>query len=222
MVLTRSMTNILMIHNLQEQNRYDPNKRIRLVTPENLRNKTLTLADMFDIYNDIKYKAGKNNGKIEDNDLRPLLYAFLGIFRNQIANTISNMYSIIYKMKNQNKQILMINLLCEIKHIDGCIRQFGVNCGFGDLDPSNSELEYFSEETIHSIFERILTPDNIISMGLFQVIQKDYDDFIDKLNNFISKDTTFKTYFQTELCANNFMPDSVYGYLNRCVQTIKC
>jgi hypothetical protein len=210
-----------MTTRLQTQNRYDPNKRIRLVTPENLRNKTLTLADMFDIYNDIKYKAGKNAGVIEDNDLRPLLYAFLGIFRNQIANTISNIYLTISKMKNTKKQILMHNLVSEIKHIDGCIRQFGVNCGFGDLDKSNSELQYFSGEQINSIFERILTPYDIISMGLFEVIQMDYDNFIHKLNNFISKDTSFNTYFQTELCANNFMPDSVYGYLDRCVQTIK-
>jgi len=210
-----------MTTRLQTQNRYDPNKRIRLVTPENLRNKTLTLADMFDIYNDIKYKAGKNAGVIEDNDLRPLLYAFLGIFRNQIANTISNIYLTISKMKNTKKKILMLNLVSEIKHIDGCIRQFGVNCGFGDLDKSNSELQYFSGEQINSIFERILTPYDIISMGLFEVIQMDYDNFIHKLNNFISKDTSFNTYFQTELCANNFMPDSVYGYLDRCVQTIK-
>jgi hypothetical protein len=47
-----------------------------------------------------------------------------------------------------------------------------------------------------------MKPDNIISMGLFQVIQKDYDDFIDKLNNFISKDTTFKTYFLKEMHLN--------------------
>lgn len=216
MVLTRSMT-----ARLQRQNQYDPNKRIRLVTQDNLRNKTLTLADMFDIYNDIKYKASKNDGKIEDNDLRPLLYAFLGIFHNQIANTISNMYSIISKMTNTKNQFLMINLLSEIKHIDGCVRQFGVNCGFGDLDSSNSELEIFSLEQINSIFERILTPYDIISMGLFEVIQLDYDNFIHKINNFISKDTSFSTYFETELCANNFMPDSVYGYLDWCVRTIK-
>ena len=216
MVLTRSMT-----AKLQTQNRYDPNKRICLVTSENLRNKTLTLADMFDIYNDIKYKAGKNAGVIEDNDLRPLLYAFLGIFRNQIANTISNIYLTISQMTNTKNQILMLNLVSEIKHIDGCIRQFSVNCGFGDLDQSNSELQYFSEEQINSIFERIITPYDIISMGLFEVIKLDYDNFIHKLNNFISKDTSFNTYFQTELCANNFMPDSVYGYLDRCVETIK-
>ena len=219
MVLTRSMTARLQDH--QEQNRYDPNKRIRLVTQDNLRNKTLTLADMFDIYNDIKYKAGKNDGKIEDNDLRPLLYAFLGIFRNNIANTISNMYTIISKMTKTKNQFLMLNLLSEIKHIDGCIRQFSVNCGFGDLDPSNSELQYFSAEQINSIFARIITPYDIRSMGLFEVIQIDYDNFINKLNNFISKDPSFNTYFQTELCANNFMPDSVYGYLDKCVQTIK-
>jgi len=216
MVLTRSMT-----ARLQTQNRYDPNKRIRLVTQDNLRNKTLTLADMFDIYNDIKYKAGKNAGKVEDNDLRPLLYTFLGIFRNNIANTISNMYTIISKMTNTKNQFLMLNLLSEIKNIDVCIRQFGVNCGFGDLDTSNSELQYFSAEQINSIFERILTPYDITSMGLFEVIQLDYDNFIDKLNKLISKDPAFNTYFQTELCANNFMPDSVYGYLNWCVQSIK-
>lgn len=216
MVLTRSMT-----ARLQTQNRYDPNKRILLVTPENLRNKTLTVADMFDIYNDIKYKAGKNAGVIEDNDLRPLLYAFLGIFHNQIANTISGMYSILSKMTNTKNQFLMLNLLSEIKNIDGCIRQFGVNCGFGDLDPSNSQLQYFSAEQINSIFARILTPYDIRSMGLFEVIQLDYDNFIHKLNNFISKDLSFSTYFQTELCANNFMPDSVYGYLDWCVKTIK-
>jgi hypothetical protein len=216
MVLTRSMT-----ARLQTQNRYDPNNRIRLVTPENLRNKTLTLADMFDIYNDIKYKAGKNGGKIEDNDLRPLLYAFLGIFRNQIANTILNMDSALSKMTNTKSQFLMLNLLSEIKHIDGCIRQFGVNCGFGDLDKSNSELEIFSSEQINSIFARILTPYDIRSMGLFEVIQIDYDNFIDKLNNFISNHPEFTTYFLTELCANNFMPDSVYGYLDWCVQSIK-
>jgi len=216
MVLTRSMT-----ARLQTQNRYDPNKRILLVTPENLRNKTLTVADMFDIYNDIKYKAGKNGGVIEDNDLRPLLYAFLGIFRNQIANTITNMYTILSKMTNTKNQFLMLNLLSEIKHIDVCIRQFGVNCGFGDLDPSNSQLQYFSLEQINSIFLRKLTPYDIRSMGLFEVIQIDYDNFIHKLNNFISKDPSFNTYFQTELCANNFMPDSVYGYLDWCVQSIK-
>lgn len=221
MVLTRSMTARLQTQNRYDRNRYDPNKRILLVTPENLRNKTLTLADMFDIYNDIKYKAGKNGGKIEDNDLRPLLYAFLGIFRNQIANTISGMYSTISKMTNTKTQILMLNLLGEIKNIDECIRQFGVNCGFGDLDTSNSELQYFSAEQINSIFERILTPYDIISMGLFEVVQLDYDNFIDKLNRFISKDPSFNIYFRTELCANNFMPDSVYGYLDWCVQTIK-
>jgi hypothetical protein len=210
-----------MTARLQTQNRYDPNKRILLVTPENLRNKTLTVADMFDIYNDIKYKAGKNGGVIEDNDLRPLLYAFLGIFRNQIANTITNMYTILSKMTNTKNQFLMLNLLSEIKHIDVCIRQFGVNCGFGDLDPSNSQLQYFSLEQINSIFLRKLTPYDIRSMGLFEVIQIDYDNFIHKLNNFISKDPSFNTYFQTELCANNFMPDSVYGYLDWCVQSIK-
>ena len=124
-------------------------------------------------------------------------------------------------MTNTKNQILMLNLVSEIKHIDGCIRQFSVNCGFGDLDQSNSELQYFSEEQINSIFERIITPYDIISMGLFEVIKLDYDNFIHKLNNFISKDTSFNTYFQTELCANNFMPDSVYGYLDRCVETIK-
>lgn len=218
MVLTRSMT--ARRHEL-EKNRYDPNNRIRLVTQENLRNKTLTLADMFDIYNDIKYKAGKNAGKIEDTDLRPLLYAFLGIFRNQVTNTISNMYTIISKMNTTNKQILMLNLLVEIKHIDECIRQFGVNCGFGDLDLSNSELQYFSVEQVNSLFERILTPDYIKSMGLFQVIQIDYDNFINKLSNFISNHPEFTKYFLTELCPNNFMPDSVYGYLDWCIQTIK-
>ena len=221
MVLTRSMTARRQQQNRHEQNRYDPNNRISLVTQENLRNNTLTLADMFDIYNDIKHKAGKNAGKIEDTDLRPLLYAFLGIFRNNVANTISNMYTIISKMNTTKKQILMLNLLVEIKHIDVCIRQFSINCGFGDLDLSNSELQYFSAEQVNSIFERILTPDHIKSMGLFQVIQIDYDNFINKLSNFISNHPEFNTYFLTELCPNNFMPDSVYGYLDRCVQTIK-
>ena len=58
-------------------------------------------------------------------------------------------------------------------------------------------------------------------MGLFEVIQLDYDNFIHKLKSFIRKYPTFNTYFLTELCANNFLPDSVYGYLDLCVRTIK-
>ena len=66
MVFTRSMSAKLHNPNYTIEytpNTYNPDNRISLVSELNIKNRDLTLYDMYDIFNDIKYKSNKN-GKI--------------------------------------------------------------------------------------------------------------------------------------------------------------
>jgi hypothetical protein len=194
-------------------NRYNPNTRISFVTRENIRNHNLTIFDMFNIYNDIRYKANKNNGIIDENDIRPLLYVMLGIFRNNFSSTMLKINKELKESKNPKDKTQLINLLEDINFIDICIRQLAVNCGFGDLDNNNQVIKCFSESEIDSIFERVLTPSEIRYMQLFNVIKRDYDEYIDKLRNAVKINSKFADLFGTELCINNFIDGSIYKYL---------
>ena len=212
MVLTRSMTAKLINYNL-EKNRYDPNKRISLVNKENLKNHQISIGEMFDIYNDVKYKANKNYGIVEDNDLRPLLYAILGIFRNHVSSTILKIYKILNECASRNDKTLLLNLLEKLDNIDICMRQFSVNCGFGDLDINNHVIKSFNDSEIDDLFNRQITADNIKYMKLFDAVKEDYDLYINTIRNLVTSNSKFEKYFTTELCVNNFLPDSVYSYL---------
>jgi len=168
---------------------------------------------MYDIYNDIRYKADKNKGKIDENDIRPLLYVMMSIFRNNILSTMLKINKTIVDSKNPKDKTQLINLLEYIDNIDICVRQSSVNCGFGDLDYNNRIFDGFTESEINSVFERILTPFEIRHMKLFNEIKLDYDDYINKLKNVVKMNPKFTDLFGTELCINNFLEGSIYKYL---------
>jgi len=215
MVITRSMH--ARLNRESDVNTYNPNTRISLVIRENLRNQSITLFDMFDIYNDIRYKANKNNGIVLDEDLNPLLFSITGIFRNSILSTklkINKLISDTKLMKmRQNLKILLDNL----HNIDIGIRQTSVNCGFGDLDPDNEVLYNFTDPQIEGIFDRVLTPINIKEMNLFEYITKDYNEYIDLIRDFVKKYPTYEYHFGTELCENNFIDGSIHAYVSKLV-----
>ena len=215
MVMTRSMFAKNKVDS--EKNRYNPNTRISLVTKENLRNQSITIFEMFDIYNDIRYKTNHNKGVMLDEDLYPLLYAVTGIFRNSILSTKLKINKMISDTKLYKiKQKLNI-LLDELHNIDICIRQSSVNCGFGDLDPDNEAIQNFSYPQILSIFERVLTPIDIKGMNLFEYVIKDYNDYIDLIRDFVKKYPVYEYYFGTELSPNNFIEGSLHAYVSKFV-----
>jgi len=218
MVLTRSMRASIEA----ERNTYDPYKRIGLITTNNLRNKHIRLGEMFDIYNDVRYLVRNHpEGKIEDELLRPMLYAMMGIFANIMRGTLKKVYNILAGLNHSGKRQALLYLASNLENIYSCHRQFGVNCGFGDFDESDSEIEYFSAEMRNAIFARIITADNIKSMLMFQTLKADYDFFISVLTNFVNTNPFFLDYFGTELSHANFYPHhSVYGYLVEIIEKL--
>jgi hypothetical protein len=215
MVITRSM--YAKIRRDSEKNRYNPNTRISLVTKENIRNQSITIFEMFDIYNDIRYKANKNNGVILDEDLNPLLYAISGIFRNSILSTKLKINKLINDAKRQSTKDKLNTLFADIHSIDIGLRQTAVNCGYGDLDTNNEVLNCFNDEQIDDIFERELSPTDIKYMNLFNYVCKDYDEYIDVIRTFVKNNPIYEYNFGTELCDNNFIDGSLYHYVNKIV-----
>jgi hypothetical protein len=215
MVITRSMH--ARLNRRSEVNIYNPNTRISLVNKENLRNQSITLFDMFDIYNDIRYKANKNNGIVLDEDLNPLLFSITGIFRNSILSTKLKINKLISDTKlinmRQNLKILLDNL----HNIDIGIRQTSVNSGFGDLDTDNEVLYNFTDSQIESIFDRVLTPCDIKGMNLFEYVIKDYNEYIDLIRDFVKKYAGYEYHFGTELSENNFIDGSIHAYVSKLV-----
>jgi len=225
MVLTRSMTAKLYTPNYTIEytpNTYNPDNRISLVTEENIKNRSITLYDMYDIYNDIKYKShNKNKGIIDYNDLRPLLFSTMGIFYDKINKTISKIKkklllykpSIIETKWVDHAQILR-QTLTELEDIDIQFRQSGVNCNFGDFNLDNGVLEGFTEEEISQIYTQWLTSLDIIQMDLFADLKNMYDNYISVLQLAVNTDENLREYFSEELCDNNFAKSSVYGYIS--------
>jgi hypothetical protein len=224
MVLTRSMTAKLYTPNYTIEyspNTYNPDNRISLVTEENIKNRSITLYDMYDIYNDIKYKSHKNNnGVIVYNDLRPLLFSTMGIFYNKIHKTmlkIKKMLQLYIKCGEKEcieHMRILRKTLTELEDIDIQFRQSGVNSHFGDFNSDNEVLEGFTEEEISQIYTQRLTPLNIIQMDLFTELINMYDTYISILQSAVNTDENLKEYFSEELCENNFAKSSVYGYIS--------
>lgn len=223
MVLTRSMTAKLYTPNYTIEytpNTYNPDNRISLVTEENIKNRSITLHDMYDIYNDIKYKSQKNNGIINYNDLRPLLFSTIGIFYNKIHKTILKIKKTIklYIKCEENEFVELISILrktlTELEHIDIQFRQLGVNCHFGDFNSDNEVLEGFTEEEISQIYTQRLSPLNIIQMDLFTDLINMYDTYISILQSAVNTHRNLSEYFNEELCENNFTKSSVYKYIS--------
>jgi hypothetical protein len=220
MVLTRSMTAKLYNPNYTIEyspNTYNPNNRISLVTEENIKNHSITLYDMYDIYNDIKYKSHiNNNGVIEYNDLRPLLFSTMGIFYDKIYKTTLKIKKILASHTNKSVKHTQIlrETLNQLKNIDIQFRQNGVNCHFGDFNPDNSVFEGFTEEEISQIYTQWLTPLDIIRMDLFTYVLNMYNTYISILKSAVNNDANFSEYFNEELCDNNFCKSSVYGYIS--------
>jgi hypothetical protein len=212
MVVTRSM-HAKMIKD-SYINTYDPNKRISLFCKENLRNQSISIFEMFDIYNDIRYKAKRNGGIILDEDLNPLLFATTGIFRNYMLSTKLKIKKLISDSKLMKVKQKLNTLLENIHNVDIGIRQTSVNCGFGDLDRDNEVIKNFNNDEINSIFERVLTPQDIKYMNLFEYILKDYKEYIDIIENFVKNNPIYEYHFLTELCANNFIEGSIYSYVS--------
>ncbi len=220
MVMTRSMRASMDA----ERNTYDPYKRIGLITKTNLQNKNIRLGEMFDIYNDVRYLVKKHPaGKIEDDLLRPMLYAMMGIFANTMHAALKKVYGILVGSNHSGRRQALLFLASNLENIYCCHRQFGVNCGFGDFDESDSEIEYFSPDQKSAIFDRIITAENIKSMLLFQTLKADYDFFINTLTSFVNNNPFFLGYFGTELSPANFYPHhSVYGYLIEIIEKLEC
>ncbi len=223
MVLTRSMTAKLYTPNYTIEytpNTYNPDNRISLVTEENIKNRSITLHDMYDIYNDIKYKSHKNNGVIVYNDLRPLLFSTMGIFYNKIHKTILKIKKTLklYIKCGEKEFVELISILrktlTELEHIDIQFRQSGVNSHFGDFNSDNEVLKGFTEEEISQIYTQRLTPLNIIHMDLFTDLINMYDNYISILQSAVNTYRNLREYFSEELCENNFTKSSVYEYIS--------
>jgi hypothetical protein len=201
-------------------NTYNPDNRISLVTEENIKNRSITLHDMYDIYNDIKYKSHKNNGVIVYNDLRPLLFSTMGIFYNKIHKTILKIKKTLklYIKCGEKEFVELISILrktlTELEHIDIQFRQSGVNSHFGDFNSDNEVLKGFTEEEISQIYTQRLTPLNIIHMDLFTDLINMYDNYISILQSAVNTYRNLREYFSEELCENNFTKSSVYEYIS--------
>ena len=213
MVLTRSMTATLANPNYTIEytpNTYNPNTRISLVTEENIKNRSITHYELYDIYNDIKYKSHKKNGVIENNDLRPLLFSTMSIFYTKINNTMLKIKKSLALCAHAQ---ILIETLTELEDIDIQFRQSGVNCHFGDFNPDNGVLKGFTKEEMSQIYKQVLTSYNIIQMDLFGDLKNMVDNYIYILESAVKSDSSLKEYFSEELCPYNFTKDSVYGYI---------
>jgi hypothetical protein len=217
MVLTRSMA--AKLHNPDytieyTPNTYNPDNRISLVTEENIKNRGLILYDMYDIYNDIKYKSQHNHGVIVDNDLRPLLYSTMGIFYHKMHDTILKIKQSLLEKKWIALKPLLNKVLYELGEIDIQFRQTGVNCHFGDFNPDNAVLKGFSNEEISHMYDQWLTPYDIMQMDLFADLKNMFDNYIDILKYAVRTNSNLGEYFNMELCQNNFGKHSVYDYIS--------
>lgn len=219
MVITRSMSAKLYDPNYTIEytpNTYDPNRRISLVNEENIKNRSIHLNDMYDIYNDIKYKSKQTSGIIADVDLIPMLYSLMGIFYDKINNTKIKISRAIYKKKwISQSQLLKDKVLPQINDIDICFRQTGVNCGFGDFNKNNGVILCLSLKTRSSIYSQRLTPYDIKYMNLFGGLKSMMDEYISILKNAIKDNNSLENLFNEELCVNNFTEGSIYEYLNK-------
>jgi hypothetical protein len=202
-------------------NTYNPDNRISLVTEANIKNRLLTLHDMYDIYNDIRYKSQKNSGIIENNDLRPLLFSSMGIFYDKIRKTIlkiKNRLSLYTPLVGKKISIEHIQLLkqtlIELEDIDIQFRQSGVNCHFGDFNQDNAVLEGFSEKQISEIFTQWITSYDIIQMNLFADLKNMVDNYISILELAVKSDNSLIEYFNEELGPYNFTDGSIYSYIS--------
>ena len=219
MVITRSMRaaaqQATTTTNPYTGSKYDPYKRIKELTKHNLINRNIKLGQMFDIYNDIRYLWRKHPAnKVDDSLLRPLLFAMIGIFAHNMCTALNRVYAALGNTNHSRKRFALLTLALNLENVYICYRQFGVNCGFGDFDESESEIEYLSPELREQLYSRIITPENIKSMMLFESLQTDYDCFIELLRNFERDYPSFNDFFGTELNPNNFSNDSVYGFLD--------
>jgi hypothetical protein len=179
------------------------NRRIQLISFESVYNRTITSFDAYNIYNDVRYKYYKL-GAFEEGDLHALLYSVLFIYYNKLNEYIerTNIYSNRYAQQ----------LLSKLHDVDVCMRQFGVNCGFGDLNPNNDVMLpeiVFNRE----YYERVYNNDTIISMNLFSSIIGDIDDYTSAIYECIHNCPTMTNVYLDVVCPNNFYPDSIYGFL---------
>ena len=114
MVMTRSMHASMDA----ERNTYDPYKRIGLITKSNLQTKNIWIGEMFDIYNDVRYLVKKNPaGKIEDDLLRPMLYAMMGIFANTMHSTLKKVYHILVDSNHSGRRQALLFLASNLENI---------------------------------------------------------------------------------------------------------
>jgi hypothetical protein len=179
------------------------NRRIQLISFESVYNRTITSFDAYNIYNDVRYKYYKL-GAFEEGDLHALLYSVLFIYYNKLNEYIerANIYSNRYAQQ----------LLLKLHHVDVCMRQFGVNCGFGDLNPNNDvmlpEIGLDKE-----YYERVYNNDTITSMNLFSSIIGDIDDYTAAVSECIHNCPAMTNIYLDVICPNNFSPDSIYGFL---------
>jgi len=216
MVITRSMRAAAQqATNNPTGSKYDPYKRINELTEYNLINRNIKIGLMFDIYNDIRYLWRKHpTNKVDDSLLRPLLFAMMGIFAHNMCTALNRVYAALGNTNHSRRRFALLTLALNLENDYICHRQFGVNCGFGDFDESESEIEYLSPEIKAQIYNRYITPENIKNMMLFETLQTDYDCFIELLRTFERENPSFNGFFGTELNANNFSNDSVYGFLD--------
>lgn len=185
------------------------NRRIQLISFESIYNRTITRFDAYNIYNDVRYKYYKL-GAFEEGDLHALLYSVLFIYYDKLTEYIerTKVYS------NQHAQQLLEKLL----DVDVCMRQFGVNCGFGDLNPDN---EVMLEEIVFDkeYYMRVYPNEMITSMNLFRSIIDDIDAYTAAVAECIHNCPVMTNSYLDVICPNNFYPDSIYGFLKELTQT---
>jgi hypothetical protein len=149
-------------------------------------------------------------GAFEEGDLHALLYSVLFIYYDKLTEYIerTKVYS------NQHAQQLLEKLL----DVDVCMRQFGVNCGFGDLNPDN---EVMLEEIVFDkeYYMRVYPNEMITSMNLFRSIIDDIDAYTAAVAECIHNCPVMTNSYLDVICPNNFYPDSIYGFLKELTQT---
>ena len=179
------------------------NRRIQLISFESIYNRTITRFDAYNIYNDVRYKYYKL-GAFEEGDLHALLYSVLFIYCDKLTEYIerTKVYS------NRHAQQLLEKLL----HVDVCMRQFGINCGFVDFNPNNevmlAEIVYDKE-----YYMRVYHNEMITSMNLFSSIIDDIDTYTANVAECIKNCPAMTNSYLDVICPNNFYPDSIYGFL---------
>ena len=179
------------------------NRRIQLISFESVYNRTITSFDAYNIYNDVKYKYYKL-GAFEEGDLHALLYSVLFIYYGKLSEYIER--TKVYSNRHAKQ------LLAKLRHVDECMRQFGVNCGFGDINPTNDMMLdeiVFDKE----YYERVYHNEIITYMNLFSSIIDDIDTYTAAVNECIHNCPDMTNTYLDVICPNNFYPDSIYGWL---------